>query len=464
MDLHNTGLKDFSEFISSPQGEGVWSMRVELSEPQMATLTSFLNLEGHMRYRAGGYGLYSFRKYSPYSYDEGPPVILPRLLAYMRSAISQRERNELVELTIKDESQRTNTRLFQQRRSYRLINDILTPPTRLSASKRIRLRKAWGIYREHFERCQIIPVAEDISKVDLVSHRPLTYVQIAEEGSIIRISSPSEESLQRLRQVLSAVLKDDIQMELTKIFSPESSVMAMYLPILQVIPYQSVLQDKAAILNVRQALVEVREQRFIHAIRAIGIAAEELLVGIYETYLREKAPEAPLGSLINELSEKVQEVVQGARPSKEVSLGVARKHIGKAIEAEKQTSKNANFLLLAEQIQQSIIPILENLKQTIDEHTSQTLKTQKINLFPLNVKRCLSELVNLRNRVSHRVERAVSVASVGYLDTAIALRDFIVIARWWERERKQLNYKSTPKVMIQDTVRRSKSQEADTEK
>jgi len=236
--------------------------------------------------------------------------------------------------------------------------------------------------------------------------------------------------------------------------------MGMYLPILQLIPFNLLIKDKTAAVNIRQALDEAREERFVHAIRATGIAAEELLVGIYETYLREKAPEAPLGNIINELGEHVQEVIQGARAPRESSLGTVRREIGKAIETEKKGANSQSFLLIAKQLQHSILPVLENVKQAIDENPSFNLRTQKISLFPPNVKRCLSELVNLRNRVSHRVERVVSVASVGYIDTAIALRDFIVVARWWESERKELNYKTTPKVMIQETVKRSKSQDS----
>jgi hypothetical protein len=215
--------------------------------------------------------------------------------------------------------------------------------------------------------------------------------------------------------------------------------------------------------NVGQALDEAKEERFVHAIRAIGIAAEELLVEIYETYLREKAPEAPLGNLINELNSRLQEIVQGVKATKDNPLTVARRLIGKAIDDEKKGSNNPGVLALAEQLQKHVFPLLESLKQCIEENPALNLKAQKINLFPSHVQRCLSELVILRNRVSHRVEKAVSVASVGYTDTAIALRDLIVVAKWWETERKEINYKATRKSIIQDTVKRSKAQGQETE-
>jgi len=250
---------------------------------------------------------------------------------------------------------------------------------------------------------------------------------------------------------------------MTKVYSPESTLMEMYIPILNLLPLTTTLKDKTAAGNVGQALDEAQEERFVHAIRATGIAAEELLVEIYETYLREKAPEAPLGNLINDLSSRLQEIVQGVKAAKENPLSTARKLIGKAIDDEKKGANNKGVLALAEQLQKNVLPLLESLKQCIDDNPSLNLKAQKIVLFPAHVQRCLSELVILRNRVSHRVEKAISVASVGYTDTAIALRDFIVVAKWWEAERREINYKATRKSIIQDTVKRSKAEGQETE-
>lgn len=457
-------MEEYCRFISNPQGEGLWSMRIELADTQASKLVSFLNIHGSRYYGPRGRFYSSHEAPRYYAYEERPTVILPRLFAYLRAAIPQKERAELRSLTLQEEDRPSGPSFYNQRRRYYLLREILTPPSRLSSAKRRRLGKALEVYRQHFLRCRIMPVPEDIAKTDVVCPEPLTYFQIAEEPAAILISSPSENTLKQIRDILAAVIQDTIDAELTKVFSPEQALMGMYLPILRLIPFTYILKDKTSAINVRQALDEAREERFVHAIRAIGIAAEELLVGIYETYLREKAPEAPLGNIINELNTRIQEVLQGPKASKESSLSAARKQIGKAIEAEKKSANSPSFLLLAEQLQQNLIPILESLKQTIDENVSISIKSQKINLFPQNVRRGLSELVNLRNRVSHRVERVVSVASVGYVDTAIALRDFIVVAKWWECERKELNYKSTQKVMIEETVKRSKAKDMEVER
>lgn len=454
-------LDEYSCFISSPQAEGVWSIRIELSEAQTTSLARFLNIDSYRLTNHRAHYYYASGRAPFYGYEDRPPILLPRLFAYLRSALPQTLKDGLPGLTSRDDSRLPGPVLFQQRRSYRFFDEVLTPPRRLSPIKRKRLGSAIHTYEQCFLRCRFAPVPEDVSKIDVVCLNPLTYFQIAEEPPAIRVSSPCEATLNRIGDILDSIIPDRLSTELTKIFSPENTLMGMYLPILQLVPLNSILRDKTAAANLRQALDEAGERRFVHAIRATGIAAEEILVEIYETYLREKAPQAPLGNIIHHLSVRIQEVLHGIRKPKESALTAARKQIGKAIEAEKQSEKNVALLLLAEQLQKNILPTLEILKQSLDESPAINLKTQEMSLFPSNVRRCLSELVILRNRVSHRVERVVSVAPVGYVDTAIALRDYIVVAKWWENERKKINYKTERKSIIRETVERSKSPDSE---
>lgn len=463
MSTTRAALDEFCGFIHNPQSDGVWSLRIELTDKQVSSLATFLNIHPYIldprRRFHPGKGRYPYYGYLP---DERPPVLIPRLFAYLRGAIPQEERSELPSLTRQQESQPRWSAITPYRRAYQSLIELLTPPPRLGTAKRRRLHKALEIYHQQFLRCRVESVPESITKMDVVCRDPLTYFQVTEElPHALRISSPCEATLHAIKRMLDLTAQTTLNSETTKIFSPESTLMQMYLPMLQLVPLSSVLKDKTATSNVRQALDEAQEDRFVHSIRATGIAAEELLVEIYETYLREKAPEAPLGNLMTDLNARLQEIVHGVKASKEDPLGVARKMIGKTMEAEKQSTNNQGVLMLSEQIQKNILPVLEGIKQCIDDNPSLNLKAQKIALFPSHVQRCLSELVILRNRVSHRVERAISVASVGYVDTAIALRDFIVVAKWWETERRKINYKGTRKAIIQETVKRSR--EADHE-
>lgn len=457
MNPTKAAIVEYSSFVSNPQKDGVWSMRVELPDKLAGILFDFLNLNSQ-------YSLFSRFSRGPrlrFSSDGRPPILLPRLFAYLRAALPKKERAELPNL-LRPNSMRSfsrTSRFSPTGRSYGYMSDLLTPPTTLGAAKRKRLAPALHIYKEHFKSCTIASVPDNPGKIDIISREPTTYLQVTEElPHAIRMSSPCEVTLHEAKRILDSVLRASLDFELTKVFSPEKSLLEMYIPILKLVGVATILKDTTTASNVHQALEEAEEERFVHGIRATGIAAEELIVEIYETYLREKAPEAPLGTLINDLNSRLQEIVQGSRMTKDDPFMTARKLIGKAIENEKRSTNNQGVLALAEQMQKHILPTLESLKQCIDENPSLNLKAQKINLFPSNVQRCISELVILRNRVSHRIEKAISVASVGYTDTAIALRDLIVVAKWWETERKEINYKASRKHIIQDTVRRSKIQ------
>jgi len=93
-------LDEYCGFISNPQAEGVWCMRLELSETQANKLTSFLNIQGYGRHQLRGH-YYSFPGRAPfYAYEDRPPIILPRLFAYLRAAIPQKERAGLPNLTV----------------------------------------------------------------------------------------------------------------------------------------------------------------------------------------------------------------------------------------------------------------------------------------------------------------------------------------------------------------------------
>jgi len=467
MDASKATLAEYRSFIADPQRCGVWSLRLELSEKDISSLIEALNLQNDLSYLRRRWHSYRFRTYSGSreSVDNRLPIIIPRLFAYLRVTIPKKERDGLPGLSLTKRTTNVRMRRFPVSRAFLFLENLLTLPPRLGTAKKEVLSRAAALYKEHFVHCRIALVPENPSKADFISTDPLVYFQVMEELPIcIRFLSPCESTLNALQHLLEALSGRNFAAELTKVFSPENTLMEMYLPMLQLTRLTEVLKDRTAARNVKQALEEADEERFIHAIRAVGIATEELLVEIYETYLREKAPEAPLGNLINELQTRLQEIVLGAKSIRDNPLAGSRKQIGKLIEEEKKKRRpNKSLIELAEQLQKNVIPSLDSIKAIIDDNLTITAKTQKIALFPSYVQRCLSELVILRNRVSHRVERGTSVASVGYVDTAVALRDFLVVAKWWENERTSINYKASRKTIIQETVKRSKIAESEPE-
>jgi len=149
MNAPRADIAEYSSFICNPQKDGVWSMRVELTEKQVSGLTAFLNLDQHMVYsRRRFHPSYMRRPSYRYGGDERPPILLPRLFAYLRASIPQKERANLPDLSPQDGPTSSGR---QHRRAYSYLTDLLTPPATLGAAKRKRLATALQIYKAHFQ-------------------------------------------------------------------------------------------------------------------------------------------------------------------------------------------------------------------------------------------------------------------------------------------------------------------------
>jgi hypothetical protein len=183
---------------------------------------------------------------------------------------------------------------------------------------------------------------------------------------------------------------------------------------------------------------------------------EELVVEVYETYTHEKAPSAPLGELLNSLQTRVKDLVSGQQSKTKATSSDTKKALGKFIEGEKKGTANPAVLALAELLQKSLIPVIEEASDRAAATGRIGQRDARVALFPTYVQRCLGELVNLRNRVSHRVERvATSVTNVGYVEASLALRAYVVLATWWHTERGRIDYKQTRKSIILSSINRS---------
>jgi hypothetical protein len=67
----------------------------------------------------------------------------------------------------------------------------------------------------------------------------------------------------------------------------------------------------------------------------------------------------------------------------------------------------------------------------------------------------LSDIVPLRNRVSHRVSKRISAVDVGYIEAAIAVKSLLMIGMWWNREKALIDYSKDQKQIINQTISRS---------
>ncbi len=346
------------------------------------------------------------------------------------------------------------------KRSDYALREMAKQPTRISPKKRAALARASKLFLADFARFRCSTVPDNFGKIDFRDSNAQIYFQAAQEPQgVLKVFSLDEQILLKLRDILHSIDKMKLECEIIHTFSPESVLMELYVPVMLILHADRLLADVATIKNVGQVLDEIREERFVHAIRATGIAVEELLVEIYETYTHEKAPAAPLGELLTSLNNRLKELVSGAQKKVEPNCGQAKKQLGQFLEKEKkQSHPNQAVLDLAQTLQKAVIPLIEELGESVWEASRANQREVRVALFPPYVQRCIGELVILRNRVSHRVERATSVTNVGYAEAALALRAYIVAATWWQKERSLIDYKQTRKRIVSDSIQRSAQQ------
>lgn len=448
----------FHSFLRNPQIHGVWCLRAYFGHEKRAKLESLLNIDRQPN-----------RTLRRYAETESSPLILLRLFAYLRTILPRKDRDQLRPLFSSSQDFRSSRLQYRysasSRRLYYLFEETAREPNQLGKEKRQKLLQAHKIFAGQFLECVSTQVPQNPTKLDFSDRKNAVYFQVTEDPSgAIRIYTPHKETIQTIQQLLESLPDARPEFEVTRQFSPEESLMEMYIPMLLSLPIESVLWDKRTIQNTLQALDDLREERFVHAIRAIGIAIEELLVEIYETYLREKAPEVPLGSLLNEFSNRIQEILQGSKKKQEINIGNLRKELGKIIEAEKKkVAPSQELIAFLESTQRSIVPFLEDLKgavfklnESTEELISERNRAQRAPVFPSYVYRCLSGLILLRNRVSHREEKSGSTSLIGYIEASTALRAFIVLATWWQHERTKIDYGVDKKEALQQTVERSR--------
>jgi len=313
-------------------------------------------------------------------------------------------------------------------------------------------------YKDYFLqfRCSVVP--ENPGKLNFSETTTRHFFQASQEPrGMLKIFSTHEETVLKLRELLISVIDVKMETEVIRVFSPETLLMELYVPVMQMLKTTNFLSDVSTSKNLEQVLDEVREERFVHAIRATGIAVEELIVEIYETYIREKAPSCALGELLTSLQNRLKEIVHGQSKKNGHDFGDAKKAIGKFIEIQKKgAAPDPSLLGLCEVLQKNIVPLMEELGARATESSRNLQKEVKVVLFPPYVQRCVNELVTLRNRVSHRVEKiASSVTNVGYVEASLGLRAYVVLSSWWYTERGLINYKESRKKIVEESAARS---------
>jgi hypothetical protein len=460
---HSILRESVIQFLANPQKSGVWSLTLQPTSESARAVDKLLNLDDeNMRFYRS--------RFIARDDDESanaPATIVPRLFAYLRYIVARQRKGQANPRSIEDRDSFKYRRVLRRQDMVysRYWRDLNNEPTQLSPAKKKALAAAALFYGNKFGDCRLQPVPERLSALDVFSTRDRQYFQAQQDtdGRIV-VYALAEDDCVLVKKLFDLLPVAKYESELRKVFSPEAQLLSMYMPLLKLAARQNIFRDTSVLGAISQTLGEVQESRFVHAIRAVGIGAEELIVEIFETYLRDKAPETPLGNLLAALNSGIQEV-QGkaaSRPKRNAPFDDLKRKLGEHLSNEKQkTSANTEVCGLFEAVLHDILPTINQLSSRIAELEEVAIKPQKTLVFPTRVNRSLSELIPLRNKVSHRVDRLGSTGSVTYLEAALALKSYIVLALWWQEERRRIDYRAEMKAAIGQAIERNKADSKD---
>jgi hypothetical protein len=239
------------------------------------------------------------------------------------------------------------------------------------------------------------------------------------------------------------------------VYSPEEDVFEPYPKYLEYAISHMPRKDKIQDL-VYQGLSTFENRNYAYCINTIGLAFEEQLTQIYETLFRNKCPP---GLTIGALLEVINQEVKEKNPCKESKLqtytndfGSMYDKINSAIEKSRELKLNNNEMLTI--LREIVTLIKENGANIIAQMRPIDNKnnSNSYSIFPADIIECMSELLRLRNVISHR-----SRTSVGRFEATKALYDVTAFTAWWRDEKQLIDWADTAddiihKIAIRNSV------------
>jgi len=266
--------------------------------------------------------------------------------------------------------------------------------------------------------------------------------------TVISLHKEILNSLVTILRSLEIVEKNSVK--LTKLLRPEKDLMAHYVHIFGASKWKETLENPNVIDSVRLAVEEFENRRYSYSIRSSGLSMEEILVDVYETFLRKNAPhgdQATLTHLIQNIMTETKDLVHSQK-------------IGpKKTESEFDFSRINNLITSNEQNgNQDIVDlgkILRELMQNAIELKKHNIIKQPAEepiLFPQQVLESIQQTTKLRNDVSHRRQ-----SEIGVFEAAKALHGVYLISKWWNNEKSLIDWDSTKEDILIKALERNKN-------
>lgn len=227
-------------------------------------------------------------------------------------------------------------------------------------------------------------------------------------------------------------------------FSPEEEVFAPYFNLLHM-AHELLIPQEHLQPFVLKAIANFNEANFTDCVSAIGLASEDVLTQIYETLYREQLTKGlTLGQLADELHIKAIAKIK-KKEDTPPDLSLIYPEIKAAIEDVNLTA--ARSLELLRKVLTTTIESNKHILSRVDKIGKQE---KKISIWPDNVNHAVTELIRYRNAASHK-----SRIPIGPMECRRAAYSFVVLIRWWLRERTLIDWSKNPDEIIRMCIDRN---------
>lgn len=248
--------------------------------------------------------------------------------------------------------------------------------------------------------------------------------------------------LRSLLHFLQSIGKVD-QFNLVPIFSPEEEVFAPYFDLLKLAQDYAVPQQHLQPF-IAKAIANFDENNYTDCVSTLGLASEDVLTQIYETYYREQLTRSlTLGQLADEI---LTRAASRFRKKEEAPPDFSSLYPELKAAIEEPAATGVRALELTRKLLSLVQEMHKSLNIKIDKIGKPE---QRFTVWPERVNYAINELIRYRNASSHK-----SRIPIGPVECRRSAYSFVVLLRWWLHERTLFDWSKSPEEILRASVER----------
>ena len=253
------------------------------------------------------------------------------------------------------------------------------------------------------------------------------------EDQTVVFASMAREPLKNLGEFLQAAGQvQDFVVE--RIFSPDEELFRPYFPTLSA-AFGRVINDERVKPQFQQAFDYYSSKDYVHCISTLGLIAEDYLIQVYETYLREPcAKSQTLGQIYDSLHRRMSDLLAPVRHELKSldQIYIALNEISAEDSEQVPAEAVARCLELIRDLTSTIKADRRYFTQRIDDLKR---RDQRLSVFTPFLRDDINEMIRYRNAASHKTR-----VPLGNYEAVRALYCLTSLVMWWKQRRESTDW------------------------